>query len=347
MKILIVGSTHTAAVAAKREEFIAACRQIGAALARAGMDIVIGSDSESAADRYVFEGVASVKGHHRVWVLRPEHGEMPFLDKAALLSNDIEIFPKRLKGRWSAGRVPQILAADAVLLIGGAGGTLTAGFVAPALERPVLAIASFGGAAAQLWPELEPYYSQLGELRNSVDRLREQWNPAYADLTANVLKELIKRGIFKTKPRMPLGIYMPSLVVLLFFWVYLFARPFPNPTYSLFGMLSIAGLLGTFLRNNLRLVFDPSARFSWNELFIEIGAGLILGFTLALLYLAGSLTIFGGTQAVTLSTNSVSGGFQRDAVVMTLLGMGGGLMIEQAAERVRGWFSKALVAARN
>jgi len=345
MKILIVGSTHDAIVAAKRDEFVAGCRQIGAALARAGMDIVIGSDSENAADRYVFEGVASVKGHHRVWILRPEQGETTFVEKAASFSGDIEIFQKRLRGQWSAGRVPQILAADAVLLIGGAGGTLTAGYVAPALERPVLAIASFGGAAAKIWPEFEPYYNQLGELSHKIGALREQWNPADAELTANVLKELIKRRIFKTKPRMPLGIYMTSLVLLLFLWVFLFAKPFADPSYSFFGMLAVAGLLGTFLRNNLRLVFDPTARFSWNELSIEIGAGLLLGFSLALLYLAGSLTIVGSTQAVLLPVGS--GGFQRAAVVMTLLGLGGGLMIEQAADRVRGWFSNGLVSTRD
>src|SRR5215472_11925479 len=56
-------------------------------------------------------------------------------------------------------------------------------------------------------------------------------------------------------------------------------RPFPR----------VAGFLGTILRNNLRMVFDPTASFSWNALMIEVGAGLLLGFALALLYLVGSL----------------------------------------------------------
>jgi hypothetical protein len=102
-------------------------------------------------------------------------------------------------------------------------------------------------------------------------------------------------------------------------------------------MLAIAGILGTILRNNLRLIFDATAAFSWNELLIELGAGLLLGFALALLYLVGSLTITGKTESVLLP--GTPGDFQRVAVIMTLLGLGGGLMIEQAADRVRRWFN--------
>src|SRR5579862_6520309 len=103
-------------------------------------------------------------------------------------------------------------------------------------------------------------------------------------------------------------------------------------------MLALAGLLGTILRNNLRMVFDPTASFSWNELLIEVGTGLLLGFALALLYLAGMLTVTGNTDVFLLE--GAEKGYQRVAVVMTLLGLGGGLMIEQAAERVKRAFSE-------
>jgi hypothetical protein len=236
--------------------------------------------------------------------------------------------------------VPQILAADAVLLIGGAAGTSMSGYVAPVLERPVLAIASFGGAAAKLWRDFETYYKNLGELSGRVGDLHERWKTSNADLAVQVIKELIRRRAFKAKPRLPLGVYMASLTICLMAWVYLFTNPFTKTSYSFFAMLALAGLLGTFLRNNLRMVFDPTASFSWNELLIEAGAGLVLGFFLALLYLVGALTITGKTDAVLLPDGP--GSFQRVAVVMTLLGLGGGLMMEQAAERIRGWFAQKL-----
>jgi hypothetical protein len=171
MRVLIVGSTHGKVNESMRDAFIEACRELGAALARARVEIVIGSDSVDTADRYVLEGVATVEGQHRVWILRPDSEETPFAEQTAALGKRVEFIYKRLRGPWSAGRVPQIQAADAVLLIGGAGGTLTSGYVAPALERPVLAIASFGGAAAELWPHLEPYYNRLGELSHRVGNL--------------------------------------------------------------------------------------------------------------------------------------------------------------------------------
>jgi hypothetical protein len=345
MKVLIVGSTHDSVTASLRDEFVVACRELGAALGRAGIDIVIGSDSDNAADRYVLEGLARSEGRHKVWVLRPDHGEAPFADRLGTLSDRIEIFQKRLRGSWSAGRVPQILAADAVLLIGGAGGTLTTGFVAPALEKPVLAIASFGGAAEKLWADLEPYYRKLGDLSHQVGDLREHWKTENAELAVRVLKELIKRRIFRERPRLPLGVYMTVLVTLLVLWVLLFSNPLSCPAYSFFAMLAIAGLLGTILRNNLRMVFDPTALFSWNELIIEIGAGLLLGFALSLFYLVGALTVTGKAGAVLLPEKDED--FQRVAIVMTLLGLGGGLMIEQAAVRVRSWLSEQLDSAGN
>jgi hypothetical protein len=345
MKVLIVGSTHDSVVASMRDEFMAACRELGAALAQAGIDIVVGSDSTNAADRYVIEGMVTVAGRHRVWMLRPDCGETLFADRLAEVGGRIEVFQRRVRGSWSAGRVPQILAADAVLLIGGAGGTLTAGYVAPALERPVVAIASFGGAAAKLWPDLEPYYNRLGELSHQVGNLRERWKPNNAELAVRVIQELIKRRVFKTKPRLPIGIYMGCLVLCLIAWVYLFSNPLVHASYSFFSMLGLAGLLGTVLRNNLRMVFDPTATFSWNELLIEVGAGLLLGFSLALLYLVGSLTVTGKTEAILIPDSTEA--FQRVAVVMTLLGLGGGLMIEQAANRVRSWFVERLASSED
>ena len=99
-------------------------------------------------------------------------------------------------------------------------------------------------------------------------------------------------------------------------------------------MLAVAGILGTILRTSLRLIRDDTATFSWNHLLLELAAGLLLGFALALLYLVGSITVSGKAELLTADP----GGFQRVAVVMTLLGLGGGLALEQASDRVSRWF---------
>jgi hypothetical protein len=339
MKVLFVGSAPDSQMPERRETFAPACRELGAALAKQNFEIVIGSAQAGTADGFVLEGAASVEGRPRVLILRPDDlNGVP--DGVPAVIDRLDVRYKRVRGSWSAGNVPQILAADAVVLVGGAGYTLSTGYVAPALERPVIAIASFGGAAGKLWPEFQSYYDRLGGLATEVGRLGERWQPGNADLVVRMLQESIRRRLFKAKPRLPIGIYFTLLSACLIGWVILFVNPAANVSYSFFAMLAAAGLLGTILRNNLRLVFDPTANFSWNELMIEMATGLLLGFALALLYLAGALTIT-GRASFTLSPGSPDG-YQRVAVVMTLLGLGGGLMIEQAAERVRRWFSKGL-----
>ena len=57
---------------------------------------------------------------------------------------------------------------------------------------------------------------------------------------------------------------------------------------------------------------------------IELGAGLLLGFSLALLYFVGSLAITGEAARFLVTVKSED--FQRISLVMTLLGLGGGLM---------------------
>jgi len=334
MKVLVVGS----GARDKGEPFKDACRELGAAFAHEGFEVILGSGDRNAADPYVLEGVASVRGSHRVWIIRPGTTDIRFDEQISAQGNKIEFIHKRVRGSWSSGRVPQILMADAVLLIGGAEQTSAAGNIAPALERPVLAIGSFDGAAGDLWSQLGPFYAELGDLSNRVENLRTQWQKGNADLAAKVIRELVNRRTFKTKPRLPLGIYLFLLLACLVAWVALFANPLKNKVYSFFGMLALAGFLGTILRNNLRLVFDPTATFSWNELFIELGAGLLLGFALALLYFVGAITIAGNTDDL-LKSQENNGNFQRVATVMTLLGLGGGLMIEQAADKVRHWFT--------
>ncbi len=207
--------------------------------------------------------------------------------------------------------------------------------MAAALERPVLAVAGFGGGGAMVFENFQADYRKLGQVSDEIDALSRGWSPGSAQLIASSLKELVRRGAFKTKPRLPFGLYMGLMLLCLVSWVVVFNSGSIPYSYSLFIILGVAGLLGTMLRNNLRMVFDPTARFSWNELLIEIGAGLLLAFALALLYLVGAVTIKGSAE-VMFPTGPAE--FQRVAVVMTLLGLGGGLMIEQAADRVRGWF---------
>lgn len=330
MKVMIVGSKDLEDPAAPA--FAEACREIGAALAESGIGIVIASERPRYADRHVLDGFAETGKLQPVSLIRADGESTAVLD--AYAGSKIKLTSRRVPS-WLAGRVPLLLEADAVLAVGGGERTYSTAFMAVALEKPVLAIGSFGGMSEKVYGELEGHYKNLGPVSSDIDALNRPWSPRCAPLVVDALKELVGRGVFRTKPRQPFGVYMGLMLACLATWVMVFNTDRLAYSYSLFIILGVAGLLGAMLRNNLRMVFDPTARFSWNELLIEIGTGLLLAFALALLYLVGAVTIKGSAE-VMFPTGPAE--FQRVAVVMTLLGLGGGLMIEQAAERVRGWF---------
>lgn len=66
MKVLVVGSLHFEGAEPQREKLIAACRDLGIALARAGCEIVVGSDSPNSADRYIVEAAMAQSDLQRV-----------------------------------------------------------------------------------------------------------------------------------------------------------------------------------------------------------------------------------------------------------------------------------------
>lgn len=324
MRVLIVGSLHHNPAA--REGFIAACKEIGAALARAKFDFVVGSSSPNTADWWVLEGAAGVEGEHRIWIFRPDDGPTPRPPSDETAKGKFRVSYKRLRGPWAGGRVSQIQAADCVLIIGGARGSAQVGYSAMALEKPVLAIASFGGSAAETWTQFEPFYDRLVATKEQVGNLREEWHTGNGEIAVRVLTELVRRRVFR---RTRLGADMlPLLLNLGLFatWVWLFVAP-PYPWQaSFFGLLAISAFLGTALRGSLRAVVDPSEHRSPSALVAEFSAGLVLAFALALLYLAGSFTFTGSFKVI--SINSTIDDYQRVAVAMGLLGIAGGWLLE-------------------
>jgi len=342
MKVLIVGSLHFEDAEAKRDAFITACRDLGRALARAGLELVVGSESPNTADKYVVEGAIEVPGSRKIVVLRPEGKEAPFLKEREANQGRIEFIYQLMKGPWTSVRVPQVLAADVVIVIGGGRGAAQIGDVAPALGRPVLAIPSFGGAANDLWQTLEPFYKQLGSLQQKLGNLRVAWQPDNADLVIQILRESLRLRVFRREgdSMTPQIGFVATVLFLLGMWVWVFASP-PSPkVIAFFSLLGISAFLGTGLRNALGLLSDPTRRLSLNNMLSEVIAGLLLAFSLAVIYLIGAFTITGKFEFI--SSTAKTEDFQRIALAMTVLGLTGGWLIERVAENLRQWFADQL-----
>ena len=335
MKILVVGSWDFDGGEQIQEKFASVCQQLGASLARAGHTIVVGSSKKGVADRHVVFGANSVDGRHKVLVVRPAKGAIPFeTDHANLTKIDFRF--RRRKGPWAVGRIYQILEAEGVIMIGGGRGTAQVGYTAPVLERPVLAIAALGGAARDAWEEyLDADYDRLGLydhrfLDGKFANLGATYDKSTADLAVKSIEELVKRNPYRSKQNVLQSVIVVLPILLLAVWVGLFVKPMGSMTVSFFLLLFFSALLGNGLRTIIRFTRDKP-KISVSRLFNEGVQGLLLAFGLALVYLAGGITITGNMKFVNIGEY---GDFQRIAVSMSMLGFSAGFLIKSATEQL-------------
>ena len=78
MNIIVAGSTDFPEGEQAHEEFVSACKDLGASLAKAGHTIVVGSDAEKTADRQVVFGANSSGERAKVVIINPQRGAAPF-----------------------------------------------------------------------------------------------------------------------------------------------------------------------------------------------------------------------------------------------------------------------------
>jgi hypothetical protein len=186
MKVAVFGSWMDLEAAqdwncmGSHEKFKEACRAIGGALARKSHTLIVESEDQYVADRHVVEGYVeqAVPGTpaalkiELVWTR--EHGR-PFEHYAnirpGLFTYHSLPASKTDRQRWSNSHLVSLRHANAILTIGGREGTYLAGAAAIVANKPLIPIASFGGASARLLKDLE------------VDR-GSNFDPAYYDLNS-------------------------------------------------------------------------------------------------------------------------------------------------------------------
>jgi hypothetical protein len=154
--------------------FIAACREVGARLAERGHAIVVGNDAHHSADRHVVDGyLGAFAGGRprepRILVIQGIHGgEVPFANERAS-ERYAGLFTGRNLSRpgprpRAAEKILSCQESDALVAIGGLQDTYTAGVAALVADKPVVPIASFGGAALELWNALDMLRNARGDV---------------------------------------------------------------------------------------------------------------------------------------------------------------------------------------
>jgi hypothetical protein len=162
--------------------FSEACHELGKAVAETGAEITVGSDSVSAADKYVVEGYFSTPQEtNSVRVIHPQNRERPFADLYQKYPEAFLYLPVA-GSKWRHIRQQFIFDVDAMLTIGGADGTYQAGLEMKLTRKRLVPIGTFGGASSRLLADL----LNSSELRYP-DRFNRLNNPWTSQLASHVM----------------------------------------------------------------------------------------------------------------------------------------------------------------
>ena len=224
MRLLVVGSLHFPGSQRVRPRFEALGRELGCEIRRRGWELVVGSDSPSTFDRYVAEGYVRERPGATVTIRRPDDEELtiPFDD---LRRSDASLRVTVLHGRtntWAASRAEQVADSDAVLLAGGGPGTLQAGVTAPLLQRPVLALAEFGGQAKEVWKQLRGDIERAGVSEEVQAHFRDSDAHRAARSIVDAIASLVSKNPYRNSSSWKDGVSLGLVVILALAWPALF-----------------------------------------------------------------------------------------------------------------------------
>ena len=170
----------------RKEQIKEACRAIGQRLAEKGHSIVVGSQEEYSADRHLVRGMLEVFERRKPPDPRIEVIEGPDnADRLYRLERDNEKYSGIIRryvpptqGLWprEAAKIMSVRASDVILTIGGLNATYIAGVAALAANKPVVPIATFGGASRHLLFLRKTF--EVSASSSDLDRLNDStWHP--------------------------------------------------------------------------------------------------------------------------------------------------------------------------
>ncbi len=164
-----------------RDKFDTACKEVGRGLAQDGHKIIVESEDQSVADPHVVEGYIEVASSTSSRDLQVElfypRGKPPFESHSRSHPNLFTYHAQPVREaqhqQWSNSHLVSIKHSDSVLTIGDKQGTYLAGSAAIVANKPLVPIASFGGASARLVEELK---GELGDpLPSAYNKLNNPW----------------------------------------------------------------------------------------------------------------------------------------------------------------------------
>jgi hypothetical protein len=269
-----------------------ACEALGRALAEAGCDIAVYSSAASFVEGDIVRGYVSSGNARpnsiRVWI--PEGGDEAFPERQDD-DTSFRVTVDTTEG-WEVSFYRSLFAVDGVLLVGGGQSTLVAGLIALSNRTPVVAVASFGGRAKEVWRALDR--AKNDATPEHIEAMGRGWRPGMEnELVSSLLEQRQRRadreaederarGAYARQRRNSLIVAALAILVALAAIVVVY-KTTPKSTASLVALL-VAPLLAGAAGAIIRTVIDDGHEWLKTGL-LGIGAGLIA----SLLFVASQL----------------------------------------------------------
>lgn len=332
MRVHIVGSLPRDVSDQDAERMKSDCISIGEELGSSNSELSIGSVREHTADLHVLRGFLSKSHEKKVCIFHRSadgalHSEIGSLEAEF----DFKFSAEVTNGTNATRHVAAMREATALLIIGGKGGTATAGYIAPMLGKPVLALPNFGGAGKEIWDALQYTYGQSALTQSSLADLEKANNDELAGRVVSALKLLISSNPFKSSVTKAQWIFNALVGVCLFLWAFIFSIATKiDPYAAVFCLMMLSSLVGTSLRTLLRVYFDMLENFSPRRTFSDLMIGIVITFGFFLLFFAG-----GGIYNLPASQVITSENIIQTSVFLSLIGLGASFLLERSIAQFR------------
>lgn len=229
-----------------------------------------------------------------------------------------------VEGGWRVTHLRALREADLVVAIGGSSrGTYNVIYSAEVLEKPVLLIPTFGGAAKEAFRDFTYYYKQIGIYTELLQGVK-------GDRMYSFVDKLYRKNPFQKQKTTSKIVRAVFGVAAFLIWFFMFWEPnqWVESHVAVLLMISSSAVAGGILRNTLRLVGAIRTRWDAN-LLIELLLGLLLCFGIFLIPQMVGLLL--NAEAATLETvedvRRVGGG-------LSLISFLGALFLEDAYQKI-------------
>jgi hypothetical protein len=332
------------------------CLTLGKLICRGGHEMMVLSSNPSHADRLVLEGYQGELGKKElkrpilVSSGTPDDGE----NHARKIPDISEMFPQ-LKFREYAvaraypfNRIPIVQWADALIIIGGRSNARQFAEIALALQKTIVPIRSFGGEAENLWSKLEQTM-RVAPDRNVISQ--EQLNALAmtgfpdAEQTEGIFTATEAFYVEARRDRFGVSalaiLAIQSIVVLIWFGLFLLSSRVDIVSWGqpiAVVMLVVISVAGVFARAAyaafVGIAGEPNKVIrSRYQLFTELAlVAPICALSLIAFFL--NAAALKGDEVKTLLSDSTS--FNREALLLSVMGLTGAFLLERTMERMRG-----------